>query len=80
MTLRFWFRNSERYEQGPYTMVGILASSWDEATAKACGPTSLPLAQHLLCIPPEYYYLSCNVLSLQALPDEDDGAEVVVRS
>lgn len=78
--LRFWFRNSELYNQGPYTMLGVLATSWDEAKATICGPEALPEAKKLMCIGPQYYFLSCNVVDMQALPDEDDGVPVTVRT
>ncbi len=84
-TKRFWFRNSPCYMKGPYTLVGVLATSWEDALTKVCGFGAIPEAAKLLCIKdcgpyPPYYFLSCNVEQLQALEDEDMGIPVSVST
>ena len=64
-TRRFWFRTSDRYMVGPFTMVGVLATSWEEATEIAMNEQA---SREVLCIPPELHFLSCNVTQMQAQP------------
>jgi hypothetical protein len=78
MATRFWFRNADVWvprKGEPYVLVGILASSWDEATEVAC---IHPDAKPLLTIAPAHYFLGCNVTQMVALPC-DDVAEVLVK-
>ena len=62
---RFWFKVSERYLQGPFTMAGILASSWEQATERLM---EHPETNKLFCFG-EYagkkrYFLSANTIQV----------------
>lgn len=73
---RYWFRNSERYMTGPFTLVGVLATSWDEATALVMSnETSKPL----VCMGDDLYFLSCNVVQLRAIECADPALVLVKR-
>jgi hypothetical protein len=64
--MRFWFKTSELYLQGPFTMAGVLASSWEEATERLM---SHPETKKLFCIAPEFYFLSANAIQMIRVPE-----------
>ncbi len=76
MATRFWFRVSELYMTPPFTLIGVLATSWTEATERL---VKEPSVRELVLIPPAYYFLSCNVDQLQALECSDETPVLVRR-
>ena len=73
MAKRFWFKTSELYMKGPFTLVGVLASSWDEAKEVAIRESA---SRALLCLP--CGWLHANVIDVGVFPCSET-ATVVVR-
>jgi hypothetical protein len=76
---RFWFKTSEQYLSGPWTMAGVLASSWEEAVEVLLKSPETP---EIFFIPqsptaPHRYYLSCNAIMMIAQECEEPATVLV---
>ncbi len=74
MATRYWFRASELYGTPPFTMFGVLATSWEEATKILM---NAPETRTRVCIAPAYYFLSCNVERWNTFECSEEAAVIV---